>query len=374
MLLQAALGCGGDGTAPTSPRIWLGATSLAAGGDAARDLVLRSDDDGRSWASFVLPAADGEEFASLVFADRSSGFAVADGRLWSSADGGSTWRDATGDLALPETLALHVAGVAAPSPARAVVVGGETLRAADGTISNRALVARSSDGGRQWSRPAVSLDGAPRADALQGVCLDARGSGLAAGSTVCHAHGCGPTAAGGGDLVIATSDDAATWRDATAAFAASPAGTVACAGDRLWADAIELYGLRASTDAGAGWSSQSLPVDAFVWPVAQRLAVADPTHLWFAVPPALLGDAHLLASADSGATWSERTLPGLRAGEGFDAVGFAGTTFGLVTLSTPSCDALPALLVTHDGGISWARRDVPAPCTSLTLIAVASGR
>ncbi len=181
--------------------------------------------------------------------------------------------------------------------------------------------------------------------------------------------------------ILRTADGGQTWQDV------SPPGT----GDILpqpgyFLDAehawVILYGgysggpWQSATDAqasvlrtadgGVAWHAGRLPL---AGPVSAQYGVEtyflDPRHGWAlahvdtALHPEERDDVALFSTSDGGASWS--ALPGA----GLPATGWkVGITFrtprdGWIT--GRSADGTQLLLVTHDGGRSWARATVPLP-------------
>lgn len=177
----------------------------------ARGRILRSEDGGATWTT-VAPGSAPSTTTNLVDVDMASplvGYAAATGQqVWRTADGGATWSALTsptgtrnraiaasgstvvvvgldGSVArstdagltfqqATAALTLHLAGVAAVDPHRAVLVGADTLRYRMDAIA--AATAQVAD----WSSPTNDWD----SGGFFGVCLQAVGGAASPNWTV----------------------------------------------------------------------------------------------------------------------------------------------------------------------------------------------
>lgn len=129
---------------------WVLGNALGAAGERGNAAVLRSDDGGETWQRRPFGNA---MLADIDFADDRHGWLVALDRIWSTKDGGRTWR-------LRRQLDMAVlTGVAGSDRRHAFVAGWGTLDGAPFVLATR-------DGGVTWSRRPIGLD-APASGSLQ---------------------------------------------------------------------------------------------------------------------------------------------------------------------------------------------------------------
>ena len=136
---------------------WIVGNALGAAGDPGAAAVFRTTDAGATWKRTGFGMA---QLADVAFADERHGVLVALDRIWSTRDGGRTWR-------LRRELPMTVlTSVAAGDSRHAWVAGWDTQ---DGDP----LVCATSDGGATWSRlrvdvpPAAARRPADQADRLR---------------------------------------------------------------------------------------------------------------------------------------------------------------------------------------------------------------
>lgn len=305
--------------------------------------IYRSRDDGRTWTASepLTDAAMDIALADLIPApdDASRLFLTTrDGRLYVSADAGSTWR-------LLEAASGEVAGRPA-APARLAFSADrpQTLllvRAAAGAAMH---VMRSEDGGANWRRLEGAGLPAAQAEALVGL----RGGVFLLGSD----RG-----------VYRSVDDGATWQplegalssSSVAEFLAWPQRAAPPAAGRNGAEPIVLaatgYGVFISWDGGALWQARSagLPINSRI---AGLLASPNqPGQVWALMDVRPLAETAppppVLRSLDGGRSWTPaaRGLPAATA---------------LAWTADPAAADAGVMIATHehflrtgDAGLTW---------------------
>ncbi len=115
---------------------WIVGNALGAAGEPGTSAVLRTGDGGATWKRTSFGTA---QLADVAFADERCGVLVALDGIWSTRDGGRTWR-------LRRELPMTVlTSVAAGDPLHAWVAGWDTQ-------SGDPLVLATEDGGCTWGR------------------------------------------------------------------------------------------------------------------------------------------------------------------------------------------------------------------------------
>jgi photosystem II stability/assembly factor-like uncharacterized protein len=286
--------------------------------------LAKSTDAGHAWSAVgtLPPSLIGSAAAvsKVRFADASDGWAFGPA-LWSTHDGGHTWKQ------LPE-----------PAAVSDVEAAGGVVYANVGTTLLRSAVAT---------------------DSFAAV------AGVPAGSGSIFLHGKAvwlqfSAAASGHDYVV--SPDGVSWRVVTDPCAAQP--------DQLGLAGVapvtttSVY-LLCAGDAGAGSVTKVVlfSTDGGVHGTATTASPArggDPDGITAAstavvVVPAQSGASWLYRTADGGHTWSPAIDKG-DGGVGFFDVGFTTSTQGVAVYGRPdgSAGVSSQLLITRDAGVTWA--------------------
>jgi photosystem II stability/assembly factor-like uncharacterized protein len=145
--------------ATDASHVWVVGNAVGAAGEPGVSAVLDSDDGGETWKRHPFGAA---MLADIDFADDRHGWLVALDRLWSTRDGGKTWR-------LRRQLDMAVlTGVTSSDRRHAFVAGWGTLDGAPFILATR-------DGGVTWNRRPIDL-AEPAAGALQSQQIACAGS------------------------------------------------------------------------------------------------------------------------------------------------------------------------------------------------------
>lgn len=199
---------------------WVLGNTVGAAGEPGVSAVLRSDDGGETWERRPFGAA---LLADIAFADDRHGWLVALDRVWSTKDGGRTWR-------LRRRLGMTVlTGVTSSDRRHAFVAGWGTLDGAPFLLATR-------DGGVTWSRRLIDLQ-APASGALQSQQIACAGTDVL--WVTCKAG------------IMATTDAGRTW-ELQKPPAGEPLGVAAADAEHVLATT---YGqpILSSSDGGATW-------------------------------------------------------------------------------------------------------------------------
>ena len=199
---------------------WVVGNATGAAGEPGTSAVLRTTDGGETWRKAGFGTA---QLADVAFADERHGVLIALDRIWSTSDGGGSWK-------LRETRPMTVlTGVATGGAARFWVVGWDTQ-------TGDPLVFASRDGGATWRRLRVDLPpGEPGA-------LQARQIACAGDDRLWI------TCAAG---VIATADGGQTW-ELQKVPAGQPLAVAAADAEHVFAT-TEGQPILATADGGAAW-------------------------------------------------------------------------------------------------------------------------
>ncbi len=206
--------------AAAAEHVWVLGNATGAAGESGTSAVLRSDDGGVTWERSAFGDA---LLADLAFADPRHGWLVALDRIWTTRDGGRTWR-------LRRRLGMTVlTGVAAADRRHAWVVGW-------GTQDGAPLAFATRDGGATWTRRRIDLPAPPSGDLQleQVACADA-------------SHAWATCKAG----IIATADGGRTW-ELQQAPSGEPFGVAAADAAHVLATTHQ-QPILATADGGATW-------------------------------------------------------------------------------------------------------------------------
>jgi photosystem II stability/assembly factor-like uncharacterized protein len=198
---------------------WIVGNALGTAGEPGSSAVLRTADGGETWQPMGFGMA---QLADVAFADERHGVLVALDRIWSTRDGGRTWR-------LRRELPMTVlTSVAARDPRHAWVAGWDTQQ-------GDPLVLATRDGGATWRRLSIDVPPAAPGD-LQSKQIACAGESL---WITCNAG------------VLASSDGGATWE-----LQKVPVGmplAVAAADEEHILATTESQPILATADGGAAW-------------------------------------------------------------------------------------------------------------------------
>jgi photosystem II stability/assembly factor-like uncharacterized protein len=382
-----------------TPTLGLGVPDPDAQLAGNRAVMIRTTDGGQSWSQVALQ--DWVPTGGLTFLTPTQAFATgystipvgqsSGGQLWSSTDGGQSWR--------------AVAGTHVPFVLYAVdfsdrlhgFAGGGQFAKYEGRPW-RGLLA-TSDGGRTWSVRYQSPD-ADRSNPITRVrFVDATNGWAAIGG--CTEGQNGPC---GGEVLV-TGDGGRSWRMTSQAAvhlsATSPTEAWAVAG-RDPAGGIPWH----TTDAGATWQGVVRPgalgIDSLAgskqWLLAHTATGAwtssDGGQTWMAFNPPILGGPFvngqptilvespdlvvvvdgmaLRVSHNAGRDWTPVTLPTDDSDNTATAVAFSDSRNGIAIVGNQLCvkpapgvpQGSAAVLTTTDGGLTWQRQTALARYTT----------
>ena len=203
-----------------SQTAWIVGAATGVAGDPGASSVFRTTDGGKTWQRTGFGTA---LLADVAFSDARHGVLVALDRIWSTRDGGRTWR-------LRKQFPMTVLTSVAAGDSRHAWVAGW------GTQDGTPLVWATGDGGSTWRRLRIDVP-APKPGALQTRQI------ACAGETslwiTCDAG------------VLATSDGGATWE--LQKVAAGLPQAIAAADAQHALATTEGQAILATADGGATW-------------------------------------------------------------------------------------------------------------------------
>ncbi len=231
---------------------WIVATAGSLG-DPGNGVLLRTSDGGATWQRTSFGDA---MLADVAFSDSRHGVLVALDRVWSTSDGGSSWR-------LRRRLGMTVlTSVFAGDARHAWVAGWDTQ---DGLP----LVLATENGGSSWRRLSVDVP-APSPGALQAGQIVAAGEGTASEAGSAGQTSLWLTCAAG---VLASRDAGKTW-ELQQVPAGRPVAVAAADGQHLLAT-TDAQPVLATSDGGATW--RAFGSDGFLkQPLVSIAAVSAP--------------------------------------------------------------------------------------------------
>jgi photosystem II stability/assembly factor-like uncharacterized protein len=294
--------------------------------------IIHTADGGLTWEG--QNAHTSADFSAVTFTDAQHGWAVAYNAdlimqndiqvvapsIVATTDGGQHWQpQSTGITDIQDSLNVSLWDVAFTDSLHGWAVG-ELYQYTPKPAGYHALMLRTDDGGRTWTRAGVSEYGS-----LKAVCFADADHGWAVGSL--GATGC----------ILATSDGGATWKKQAAGQIPNAVVSVSFPDD-LHGWAVTQSGLVEHTDdGGASWA----PYRRTEFTTMKLVRFADAQNGWMTTSSGSVFTTH-----DGGESWTPQSVDGAAA-----ALGIA------------SCDATHAWLVgdiatayvlaTTDGGTTW---------------------
>lgn len=325
------------------PIVWAAGDTIERGA-TIMGLLLRSEVAGESWTPVL--GVPGGSLSSVDFVDRRYGWVVGAGRILRTVDGGATFVDQTGGVAL-EAPPRQTRIVSAGDAERAIVVA--TGRPAGVEFDHDVLLV-TGDAGDSWrlaTLPDFEIVGAPR---LGDACLAGGGAGILMAET----------------RVLLTRDGGETWDfvpDFPSFFRGEPPAFYCSGREDLWIVGSNVdpgpVTLWHSPDGGRTWRDLSEAVGAPPEggrPVASFLASGSG---WIVLPRR--GETpQVLRTQDGGASWAALASPFLD-GELPVAIAFSDDRHGVLLTSQRRA------LDTVDGGETWAETPAPADFAPLAL-------
>ena len=209
-----------------------GRQAWAVGNLRGRPEIVESGDGGRTWQTQALPPGGGQ-LNGVFFADAGHGWAVGEGTIFRTDDGGKRW------------LRVHApAGV----ELRDVGFAGRRRGWAVGKTSRAAVVFATLNRGLTWRRALTVPDGI-----FSGV-------DVVDGSHV-YAAGAARPASGGKALLVATASGGRSWRRVAVPRATDVGGQYFATPARGWISVASGVGgeIRVTRDGGRRWAVQAGP-------------------------------------------------------------------------------------------------------------------
>jgi photosystem II stability/assembly factor-like uncharacterized protein len=201
-------------------RAWVAGNATGAAGEPGASAVLRTVNGGESWKKTGFGMA---QLADVAFADERHGVLIALDRIWSTHDGGRSWK-------LRKTLPMTVLTSIAAGDAQGFWVAGWDTQTGD------PLVLAGRDGGATWRRLRVELPPA------EPGALQARQIACAGDDRLWITCPAG---------VIATADGGRTW-ELQEVPAGQPLAVAAADAEHVLAT-TESQPILATADGGAAW-------------------------------------------------------------------------------------------------------------------------
>jgi len=361
-----------------------------------------SQASGTSAAPTPLPPGPDVQAGGLL--DPADGWAVVAHRLWVTADGGSTWRDATPPGGFATAVADYLRGVDFADAAHGWVAINEAFTSGSDAYYGRVAIWRTTDGGRSWTKallpkavfnrygevmPPVQLD---FLDASHGFAFLSGNSAKGVNDSDLFWTADGgrtwsadrPTGEGGmgiegtvgfatandgvivnalhGNGIVVTHDGGRTWTDATFALPPGPPGAQLFFGQPVYFDgrsglvAIDFQIDTSSVthvyrtlDAGSSWTmAATLPTG------VSAISFLDP-HRWIG-----LTGSEVLRTVDGGRTWLRSPAVGPPGAPESLFMADARHGWVLVGMSVclsfkTNCSGRTGLYATVDGGSGWTQ-------------------
>ncbi len=293
------------------------------------------------------------DLAGVFFVDPLHGWAIGDGAIIGTADGGATWSLQMGASGLPswwydDSDWTWLSGIAFADAQRGWVVGArEIWRGPDEGVT--AVVLRTVDGGATWKRSVPS-----RFEGFMGVTCRSADE---------------VWAVGGGNAVARSTDGGATWTRQTdeapaylydiAWVDALHGWAIGSSGDTDWlsSSCVEVGVALHPVDGGANWDPVDIPALGIDLPVSVRFFGPEDGRI-------MLESDRVVVTADGGAAWAVVGSCGERsvvfsdvavAGDEVWAVGARGDGFA----GRPRGDSPGVVWYSGDGGGTWRSCDDP---------------
>jgi photosystem II stability/assembly factor-like uncharacterized protein len=212
-------------------------------------------------------------------------WAVGDGGvIMATTDGGARWNSQNSGTT------STLASVAFADAEHGWAAGGRTNGE---TSSDTQLVLTTSDGGVHWARQTL---GQPGGRLFAVACTDSS-----------HVWVGGQDGTGKGAVILASTDDGATWTTQYADHVAADEVSAIAFADATHGWALTGYGkVLATWDGGAHWAAQRIPAPRPL--LLRQVACSDADHCWI-VGVGAKNPSLLLASTDGGTTWRAIATP-----------------------------------------------------------------
>lgn len=323
----------------------------------------------------------------VCFADRYCGWAVGDGVILATTDGGKTWTRQAVDQEVGQLRAVSCTdrnhcwaagydGVFATTDGGKTwsrqstdFIGGDDVCFVDnlhGWVAGYGSCCTTTDGGLSWTTtelPYLETDEADYLPFMFGASFADASRGWAVGAWRLASGG------GGGPAIIATRDGGLTWE-----IQEPPEGMGEFYGvDFVDADygwAVGFNGIAATTDGGATWNEQ----DPGTLAALRDVSFVDRQRGW------AVGWGTIVYTADGGRTWTvQKVLPTAAYDADFKGVhfvdaehGWAVGSGGTILCYSPEGEAGPAF--TDLEGYDWAREAIESLAAQGIIKGVGEGR
>ncbi|HVC71350.1 MAG TPA: hypothetical protein VNC61_13930 [Acidimicrobiales bacterium] len=318
-------------------------TNSSAAGD-----ILATTDGGAVWSSDSLPPTTGG-VTGISCPTPEICFATEDDAVLHSSDSGGSWTD---QKVPPGSVALDA--VACPSTTVCYVVG---LSSSEG-----ATILGTTDAGATWTTLGVSSEfaGAGQTTELTAIACPS--------TTVCY------TINGQADY-FATTDAGRSWKGLTGLAAGGYGTAIACPSTTFCLTVGE-SGIVATTDAGASWVRQTVPLPTGGSGAGLSAVACPTTSTCYATEAIGMNDqdggGEIIATTDSGNSWHIT-----------DDTPWYGGLSSIACPSTTSCfagdnntptfgDLAGAIVATRNAGSSWQTQSLPAGVGPLPALACPS--
>ena len=320
-------------------------TQCFAAGEAGSSTVVMATSGGGTWADSTIPPNESSRDV-VACASALNCFVSAGDVILDTTDGGSTWTPAH----LPFGLNT-LTSITCPTVSDCFAAGG-IFNSLD--VNGGATILASTDGGATWESQTIPAG----FGTIYGIACASPSNCVAVGYNFDYSS-----------FILTTSDGGATWTSESIPSGIGYLTGVACAtgtsdcyavGESTvvdYVDGVVLGAVISTTDGGATWVSDAVPIG-----VASLQSIACPAVSNCYAVSARQG--RVIATSDGGATWTLQSAPDLP-----KIIGVP--TSSIACPSTTDCYVENGAVMdaTTDGGLSWTQQAVPTDVGSLDGIA-----
>ena len=316
-----------------------------------RAKMFMSNDSGKTWQK--CEPGNGYYFQDVQFADTSRLYAVAEGGVFRSMDGGTSWTKMNINLFDENDNALSLFTVS--------VTGKRVL-----ILGNKSSQCRSLSPWEQPDNTTFAPSFISPSYSLERVFFSDDKHGWVVGK-----YGSGPGFSG--QVILHTNDGGKSWNRqyAKAIHTDIPAYRL---NDVRFADSLNGWAVGSSMstsgcflrtiDGGRSWSEKD------TFSEVSRFSFPSPSNIWALTHSRTEGYIDMAHSLDAGQTWQiVNTKTSGSLGIGFLDVN--GDVFFVDSLHGWACGGLGTIIHTSDGGATWVNQNVPSSYTSAHAVCVA---